>query len=341
MHVLGLDIGGANIKSADNDRRAFARRFDLWKSPARLPEVLEDVLVQFPRCDALAVTMTAELADCFETKAEGVDAVLQSVEQAASGVPVLVWQTGAEFVSPEVARAAPLLVAAANWHALATWLGRLVPTGPALLVDIGSTTTDIIPLRDGVPVPQALTDCERLQSGELIYSGARRTPLCAIAHTVPFRDGYCPLAAELFATTLDVYLTLELIAEDPCDCDTANGRPATIEGAHDRLARALCCDRSEFSAEDAQHVARFLADVQQQRIAGPLSQIVKRQGGTCGRVVICGSGSFLADRIVGSHPRLRRSEILRLDRMLDPGLSESACAFAVACLGAERLAAST
>lgn len=338
MHVVGLDIGGANIKAADNDRRIAARPFEIWKSPDGLAAVLEEMLQEFAPWDALTATMTAELADCFETKSQGVDSVLRALEHSARGAPLFVWQTGAEFVSPDVARDIPMLVAAANWHALATWVGRMVPSGAALLIDVGSTTTDIIPLRNGVPIPSGLTDCERLQSGELVYSGVRRTPLCAIAHTIPFRDTYCPLAAELFATTLDVYLSLGTIEEDPTDCDTANGRPATISAAHDRLARAVCCDRTEFNADDAQLMASFLADVQRQRIAGALDRVLRSLEDPCTQVVISGSGSFLGRQIVGEHATLKEAEVFHLSSLYDEDASESACALAVAQLGAERLA---
>jgi len=67
--------------------------------------------------------------------------------------------------------------AAANWLALATYAGRLAPRGPAVLLDVGSTTTDVIPLQDGTPVPRGRTDPERLESKELVYTGVRRTPL--------------------------------------------------------------------------------------------------------------------------------------------------------------------
>lgn len=338
MHVIGLDIGGANVKTADNDRNVAACPFEIWKSPQRLAEVLQQLLRDFAPWDTLAVTMTAELADCFESKAQGVDAILRAVESVAAGAPVFVWQTGSEFVTPAVAREIPLLVAAANWHALATWAGRMVPSSGALLIDIGSTTTDLIPLRNGVPVPTGLTDRERLQSGELVYSGVRRTPICAIAQTVPFREGYCPLAAELFATTLDVYLTLGAIAEDPTDCDTANGSPATVAAAHDRLARSVCCDRTEFSADDAETMARFLADVQRKRIAGPLDRVVKSMSEPCAHAIISGSGSVLAEGIVSDHPLLKAVEVFHLSALYSEGVAESACALAVAQLGAERLA---
>ena len=231
------------MKAADSDGRCIFRNFEVWNAPERLADELSSLVSQFRQPDLFAVTMTAELADCYATKAEGVNSILGAMQQVAGLQPCYVWQTGAEFVSPDVARDIPLLVSAANWHALATFVGRITGTGAALLLDIGSTTTDIIPLLDGVPVSRGMTDCERLQAGELVYTGVGRTQLCAVAHTVPFRGGYCPMAAETFATTGDVYLTLGDIAEDPADVRTANGRPKTIVAAHDRLSRMLCCDR--------------------------------------------------------------------------------------------------
>src|SRR6202030_2937868 len=102
------------------------------------------------------------------------------------------------------------------------------PRGSGLLIDVGSTTTDVIPLSGGRAVPRGVTDAARLQTSELVYTGARRTPVCALVH-----EG---VAAELFATTLDVYLTLGAFAEDS-STDTADGRPATRPRAHARLAR--------------------------------------------------------------------------------------------------------
>src|SRR5438445_198069 len=80
--------------------------------------------------------------------------------------------------------------------------------GPALLIDIGSTTTDLIPMDRGTVAARGRSDTERLQAGELVYAGIRRTPLCALATELPFRGIPTGLAAELFASTLDVYLTL-------------------------------------------------------------------------------------------------------------------------------------
>lgn len=96
--------------------------------------------------------------------------------------------TSGEFAEVQDAIELPQLVAAANWHALATWAGRAVPVGPALLIDAGSTTTDIIPLLNGIPCPQGFTDLQRLADPELVYTGVRRTPILLIVHHVPLLD---------------------------------------------------------------------------------------------------------------------------------------------------------
>jgi len=394
MHVIGLDIGGANIKAADNDGAAFSLRFALWKEPERLPHVLQSVLREFDAPDEIAVTMTAELCDCFETKAQGVDVILRAVEQAADGVEIRVWQTGAEFVSVQTAREIPLLVAAANWHTLATFCGRIAPRDAALLIDVGTTTTDVIPLLDGTPVPAGMTDLERLQSGELVYTGVRRTPLCALAGEVTlgarggiqwplseFECGGMPecegqkrtanasgtrtpshphtltpsyshkdtshaadnerisppvsLAAELFATTLDVYILLGELAEDPADRETANGKPATKPAARDRIARMLCCDRTELTAEQIQQIAEQFARRQSEQISAGVDRVLGILPSDCRSVIVSGCGHFLARHVVENHPELRSVEVVPLSDFLSPEIAESACAFAVARLAAE------
>jgi probable H4MPT-linked C1 transfer pathway protein len=333
---LGWDIGGANIKVSDGES-ALAVAFPLWKSPHLLAERIADLAADFPAPQGFAVTMTGELADCFETKAQGVEWILSAVEQVAASRPVVVWQTGAEFVPPNVARDIPLLVAAANWHALATWVGRLAPVGLCLLLDIGSTTTDIIPLLNGVPIPRGLTDRERLAAGELVYTGVRRTPLCAISQTVPFRGASCPVAAELFATALDVFLMLGRTDEDPSDTDTANGRPATNACAHDRLARIICCDRSEFTEQDARAMAEHFAGAQRRQIASAIRQVLASQTDRVSNVLTSGSGSFLAETLCDEHPELRSAKRTCLRNLFEGPISEAACAFALARLAEERV----
>ncbi len=244
---IALDVGGANVKAAHSDGSVASRRFPLWNEPRRLTQVLEELIGRLPASDGFALTMTAELCDCFETKAEGVRTVVDAVQRIAGTRPVEVWGVDGRFHSTEEIRGRPHLAAAANWLALATVAARIIPAGPALMIDVGSTTTDLIPLLDGSPVPAGVTDADRLKTGELVYLGVRRTPLCAVTPTLPWGEERTGLAAELFATTLDLYLVRGEIPADVDDRDTADRRPATIEAARDRLARMICSDRDAFS----------------------------------------------------------------------------------------------
>ena len=336
MQVLGLDIGGANIKAATETAEACSVPLEIWRSPDRLVDTLVPIMDRFSAAEMLAVTMTAELADCFATKADGIDRVLRTVEVVAGKRPIRVWQTSGEFVSTQEARDESRLTAAANWHALATFVGRLTPRGSAMLIDIGSTTTDLIPLLDGLPNPTGRTDVERLQSGELVYCGVRRTPLCALTECVPLGEANCAVAAELFATIFDVYLTLGDIPEDLANCLTANGRPATIAAAHDRIARAIGGDVSEISSAETHRIAEHIAEKQLCRLSEAAEVIAARMPGSCDNVLISGSGAFLARRVVANTPRLQNATITALPELFGPRVSDAACAFAVAKLAAER-----
>jgi (4-(4-[2-(gamma-L-glutamylamino)ethyl]phenoxymethyl)furan-2-yl)methanamine synthase len=323
--AIGLDIGGANLKAATADGWAVTRPFELWKHPQRLAEELSALARELPSDGPVAITMTGELCDCFETKRDGVGQILAAVGVAFGTERVRAWSTAGRFLTVAEAEHATLEVAAANWHALATFAGRLVPDGSALLVDVGSTTTDVIPIADGRPIALGRTDIERMRYRELAYTGARRTPLCALLGS--------EVAAELFATTLDAYLILKMIAEDPADCDTADGRPATRHHAHARLARMLCGDIESISQEQTRSLARKAFDVQRSRIADAVNAGRGRLPSAPSAAVIAGSGEFLArDAISLALPGLPAGSLISFRERLGPALSTAACAYAVAVL---------
>src|SRR5438067_101896 len=112
--VLGLDIGGANLKAAHSSGMARLQPYPLWKNPGGLSRALWDLLETMPRFDVLAVTMTGELCDCFETKRQGVAAILDAVEAVDGTARVHVWRSDGQFADLATARATPLQVAAAN-----------------------------------------------------------------------------------------------------------------------------------------------------------------------------------------------------------------------------------
>ena len=336
MRVIGLDIGGANLKASDGERRSESKSFPLWQHPERLSQALQDLLSRFAKPQHLAVTMTGELADCFETKAEGARRILKSVTDAVD-IPVHVWQLSGEFVSPNDAAAFPKLTAAANWHALATWAGRMTRTGCALLLDMGSTTTDIIPIVDGLPKTQGQTDLQRLATGELVYTGCRRTPICAVTQAVRLSDDRIPLAAESFATMHDVGLILGDAKEDSASTDTADGRPATIDHGFSRLARMLCCDRTEVNDSELRLVAHQVQAAQEGQLQMAMTQVIKRLPSPPSSLLISGEGESTLRRVITQLPALDSAEVISLQQSIGPEHSTAACAFALARLGNERI----
>lgn len=334
MLVIGLDIGGANLKAATSDGHATSRAFPLWKHPNQLVDELKQLISELPAARALAVTMTGELADCFQSKEEGVGRIITAVEQAAEGTPCWFWHTGGEFLSPDEARDCSSLVAAANWHVLATFCTRILANETAILIDIGSTTTDIIPLREGRIDSEGLTDPERLAASELVYTGAARTPLCALGPTLTWQGVTYGIAAEFFATVRDIYIILGEESESPSDCETADGRPATREYAARRVARMLCADPEEL--DSIEELAELFALQQRRRIADAF-QTVARRVPECRRVLLAGSGSHIAKTMLQEFSGDSAYEITDIEAMFARRVSEAACAFAVARLGAERL----
>ncbi len=335
MNWLALDIGGANLKAADGRGWALWRPFPLWQRRDDLPDALAELVRGSPPADALAVTMTGELADCFSTKAEGVEAILAAVTAAAGGRAVWVYQVDGSWAEPREALRRPLLAAASNWHAMACFAGRYAPQGTALAIDVGSTTCDLIPLGDGRPAARGRTDPERLVCGELVYTGVQRSPISAIARQLPWRGHLCPTAQELFATTWDVYLLLGDLPEEASSRQTADGRPATRQFAHERLARAICADREMVGLDAALEMARAAADAQLSQLAAGATKVLRRMSRPPGRAVISGSGEFLARRLLA---RLGLDVlVVSLEEELGPALSRAATAHALAVLARERM----
>jgi len=334
MSWLALDIGGANIKAADGVGFARSVAFPLWKHPEDLATALRELFASAPRAESLAVTMTGELADCYETKAEGVESILDAVEAAAEGRTVWVYLCDGRLVSPITARAEALLAAASNWHVLADFAHRYCDEFPALLLDVGSTTCDLIPLDETGPCAIGKTDPSRLASGELVYTGVERSPLCAIVSHLPWRDQPCPVAQEFFATTADAYVMTGELPEDAQNTDTADGRPRTVAFAHARIARMICADATMFSLEEAMRAARVVRDAQTVVLALAAERVIDRMDTPPATIVLSGHGEFLSRRLL---KRLDfAGKVVSLTEQLGTARSRAACAHALAVLARER-----
>jgi probable H4MPT-linked C1 transfer pathway protein len=336
--VIGWDIGGVNTKVA----RVVAgevvavrvRPFELQRDPRALVPLLR-ALASEVGADAAAihgVTMTAELSQMFRTKREGVHFVLDAVEAAFGPAIVQVYAVDGCFLTPADARRMPLAVAAANWSATAHAVAQHHPD--AVLVDVGTTTADIIPIVGGVVAAAGRTDPERLSSGELVYTGALRTPAEALAPQVVLDGTRVGVSAEGFALAGDVHVWRGDLPPELYTVATPDGRPATREFAGERLARVVCADRDMLGDEAISAIADSLAAAQIDRMTEALQRVVARHR-SLEQIVVTGLGAFIG-RAAAARTRL---DIVPLAGELGEAAARAAPAAAVALLADQALRA--
>lgn len=335
--VLGWDIGGVNTKVARVDdadprhSRTASTAYEIQRDPASLAPTLAALAAtvgarpNWPH----AVTMTAELSQAFRTKREGVAYVLDAMAEAFPGDPLRVYTVDDRFVAPEEARACPLEVAASNWAATAALVASMTPD--AILIDIGTTSTDIIPLHGGRVAARGRTDPARLSTGELVYTGAVRTPVEALVRDVPLGDGRATVSAEWFATVGDAHVWLGQL--DPADytVPTPDGRPATRVFAGERLARVVCGDREMLDDGAIDRIARAVVEAQLELVAAGVRRVLTAFPDTT-LAVVTGLGDFVAAEAA----RRVGLEVKPLSDSFGPA-ARTAPAAAVACLLANRL----
>jgi (4-(4-[2-(gamma-L-glutamylamino)ethyl]phenoxymethyl)furan-2-yl)methanamine synthase len=296
MNIIGWDIGAVNVKAAwlGEQVRVASQPLEIWRDKGQLPKVLQTVYksIASGAPEAMAVTMTAELSDAFDTKREGVLSVLECFHSCFPETASYCLNLAGEFVSLVEAQNRPLEFAAANWLASALWIAKKYPD--CLLLDVGSTTSDIIPILDSQVCISERTDTARLSSGELVYTGVLRTNLAAIVQSAPVAGRLTRVASEYFAISGDVHLILGNIQSHDYTCPTPDGRPPSIDSARKRLARLVCADDEMLSTTEIDKLARYICAQQVRQIQEGIKQILARLPKLRTEpVIVLGAGAFL------------------------------------------------
>ncbi|WP_238230606.1 hydantoinase/oxoprolinase family protein [Methylobacterium thuringiense] len=297
---IGWDLGGVHVKAAlvegGRVHEAVQAPCKLWRGIPALDETFSKLLPDWAREEAdHAVTMTGELTDCFKDRGDG---VAQLAAWAAANLKgrVRIYAGRSGFVTLEAAEAQAADIASANWHATAALVGRHVAN--ALLVDIGSTTSDLIPIVGGRPASTGYSDAERLETSELVYSGVVRTALPALATHAPWAGRRTALMAESFATTADIHRLLGDLPEGADQQHSADLKGKSIAESETRLSRIIGRDHSEGSEAAWRALAAWFAEAQLRSLHNAAATLLSRSDlPPDAPLVICGAGSFLAERL--------------------------------------------
>jgi (4-(4-[2-(gamma-L-glutamylamino)ethyl]phenoxymethyl)furan-2-yl)methanamine synthase len=344
VNVLGLDIGGANTKAAFlksqngtvKEIETLLEYFPIWKDGKdKLPKVLEKLktkLTGTKTVDGVGITITAELSDAYRTKKGGINHVLDCVCHVFGGVPLFVLDVEANLLSVEKARREPYRVASANWAATGWMVSKLVKD--CVVVDVGSTSTSIIPIMDGKIATKGKTDLEKLQNGELVYSGSLRTNVATIVDKIPVKGKMTRVSSELFSQSGDVHLLLGNITEKDYTAETCDGRGKTRNETTSRLARVVCADTDMVTEQEIRGMAKFVYGKQVEQIADGLKQVSDRIK-QAKMAVVTGLGrEFLARKAA---EKVGFNNIIALEELLSVDVAVVSPSVGIALMVAEQL----
>lgn len=296
--ATGWDLGGAHLKAAQADARgrlvtALQLPCRLWLGMDEFTKALGEARRALKPSRRHAVTMTGELADLFVSREDGVDQLSRAMRRAFPALELRLYAGPVGFVPCSDARGHWQAIASANWHATLRFAAARCGTG--LLIDVGSTTSDIAPFYEGAVVTAGYTDEQRLANEELVYTGVTRTPVMAVADTVPFEGKRVAMMAELFATMADVYRLTGELPEDADQLPAADGRGKTPADSARRLARMIGRDLEQSSMADWRRLAAHLAERQRQRLQAAIDLVLSRtQLPDDAPILGAGIGRFLA-----------------------------------------------
>lgn len=354
-HTIGWDVGGAHLKAALLDTNGALLQVlqvpcALWRGLPELDAAIDKVLNHFEIKTALhAITMTGELVDIFANREAGVNAICALMDAKLNGIKLFF--SGAktradfsEFLTLSDVSESWQSIASANWLASACFSARQLQTlknsNHALLVDIGSTTTDFVPLINGQPSCLGFTDAARMQFEELVYTGVIRTPLMALAQQISFNLGVTGVAAEFFATSGDVYRLIGdlLVADDMAE--TADGKDKSIFSSARRIARMVGHDVEDADMITWHALAQAFKAKQIERLTEVtmvhLDRMVKTSNRKGISLIGAGVGRFLVKQIAENMhlTYLDVSDLLNCNITNVQQSHASAClpAYATACL---------
>lgn len=337
--TIGWDIGGAHMKAVllDHDGQmlsAVQQPCPLWMGLEQLTMAANSILKSFT-LETIninhTITMTGELVDLFSDRETGVKEIAQYMANLLQG-DIWFYQITDEpklrFLQlAQVAQHAHT-IASANWHASATWLAKQLKA--AILVDIGSTTTDIIAIKDAQIKLSGTTDAQRMQLGSLIYTGVVRTPVMAVSQILTVDNNQTHIAAEHFATMADVYRLTEELPENADMSNTADGADKSMKASAKRLARMVGHDLNDKSMD----VWRDLAHDCRDRQINFLSATIRRQIEPGMTIIGAGAGVFLVEVLA----KQLGHEYQTMDRFLDSVLTKEALQQVITCFPAYAVA---
>ena len=288
VKFLGIDIGGAHIKTVGLDEKkkiifVSQEQCLLWRDTKLLENYFKKINNLFTKVKC-GITMTGELCDYFKSRKHGVKSILK-VSQKLKFNTFFFTNKSSFFLK----KSSHTSIASMNWLATGKFLETKIKD--ALIIDFGSTTTDLIIIKNNKVQNKFYTDFDRMNNNELIYSGLTRTPTSFLTNSIDIKNKKYYLSAEFFSNTADLYRIKKILPPNSDIFESADGRSKSTNNSLNRLARNFCLDYERKNLKFLNIATQKLINIQIENVFKKSKQLMKTHKIKSKiPIVVCGIG---------------------------------------------------
>lgn len=291
---LGIDIGGAHVKTVglcEQKKIIFVSqdKVILWKNTELLEKYFLKLNKLFGKIRC-GITMTGELCDFFKSRKHGVDKIIKT-SKSLKFKTYFFTNKKENFLRKSKFSS----IASMNWLATGKFLEKKIKD--ALIIDFGSTTTDLIFIKNYKIRNKFFSDFDRINNNELVYTGLTRTPTPFLSNLIVIGKKKYNLASEFFSNTGDLYRIKKLLPPGVDLLDSADGKSKSFTNSLRRLARNLCLDYKKNNTKILEIVAEKLIEIQMNKIFKESKKLIKKNISSKNiPLIVCGIGKKIIQK---------------------------------------------
>lgn len=261
IKFLGVDIGGAHLKLVGTNIKKKVIFVSYLKCPIwedinnlrlHLTSLKAKIDINYVIC---CITMTAELCDCFENRNSGVKKIFSICKE--SGLNFFFFSNS--FCAP-TKKLCTSSVSSMNWLAPAVFLKEKIKN--AILIDFGSTTTDITIIQNYHLSNLGYTDFDRLKNSELVYTGIVRTPIFSISKSLLIEGMKLTIIPEQFSNMADIYRIRDSLPKNVDLFSTMDKKDKSKISSLKRVSRNFGFDYTKSCKKLLIAISKKLIDIQ-------------------------------------------------------------------------------
>ncbi len=328
IEFLGIDIGGAHLKiiGLDKDGIVIFAEYSscrVWEGTKFLGKLFKDLNNLFPRKTLkCAITITAEMCDNFKDRKEGFKKIIKLCQ-------ILEFKKYFYVNNSQIFKKKPKYseFISMNWHSIGRFLENKVDN--AILLDFGSTTTDLVCIKDNRIANEYFDDFLRINNYELKYTGFTRTPLYGITHEIKSTNNVQKIIPENFSESSDIYRVLNKLDKKNDVDKTSDNRGKTKKESLIRISRNFGFDYKILFKKKIEKICNEISSIQLYSIYEAMNKLQKKFQIKKPTIIVSGIGQdVLSDylkkkgiKTIYLHKFLRKSKLNKKASFHAPALS--------------------